>query len=78
MNAICRQELGDERKKAYCAMVYLVYLTEDGKAHVRLVASKTRVDPLKVFTIPRLELIKDSHTADEHGAYRVTVTGKGR
>ena len=44
---------GDASKKAYCTMVYLVYLTEDGKAHVRLVANKTRVAPLKVITIPR-------------------------
>ena len=48
---------GDASKKAFCAMVYLVYLTEDGNAHVRLVASKTRVDPLKVLIIPRLDLM---------------------
>ena len=36
---------GDESKKAYCAMVYFVYHTDDGQAHVRLVASKTRVAP---------------------------------
>ena len=48
---------GDASKKAYCAMVYFVYRTKDGKAHVRLVASKTRVAPLKELSIPRLELM---------------------
>ena len=48
---------GDASKKAYCAMVYFVYRTTDGKTHVRLVASKTRVAPLKELTIPRLELM---------------------
>lgn len=48
---------GDASKKAYCAMVYLVYRTEDGRTHVRLVASKTRVAPLKELSIPRLELM---------------------
>ena len=48
---------GDARKKAYCAMVYFVYHTKDGKAHVRLVASKTRVAPLKEVLIPCLELM---------------------
>lgn len=49
--------LGDASKKAYCAMVYLVYSTEDGKTHVTLIASKTRVAPVKVLSIPRLELM---------------------
>lgn len=48
---------GDASKKAYCAMVYFVYRTDDGQAHVRLVASKTKVAPLKELTIPRLELM---------------------
>ena len=48
---------GDASKKAYCAMVYFVYRTDDGQAHVRLVASKTRVAPLKELSIPRLELM---------------------
>ncbi len=48
---------GDASKKAFCAMVYLAYRTEDGKTHVRLVASKTRVAPLKELSIPRLELM---------------------
>ena len=46
---------GDESKKAYCALIYVMYRTTDGKTHVRLLASKTRVAPLKEFSIPRLE-----------------------
>ena len=34
---------GDAIKKAYCAMVYFVYRTDDGQTHARLIASKTRV-----------------------------------
>lgn len=49
--------LGDAIKKAYCTMVYLVYSTEDGKTHVTLTASKTMVAPVKVLSIPRLELM---------------------
>ena len=30
---------GDASKKAYCAMVYFVYRTNDGQTHARLVAS---------------------------------------
>ena len=48
---------GDASKKAYCAVIYFVYRFEDGKTHVRLVASKTRVAPLKELSIPRLELM---------------------
>ena len=51
------QGFGDASKKAYCALVYLVYQTEDGKTHVRLVASKTWVVFLKELSIPRLELM---------------------
>ena len=38
-------------------MVYLVYSAEDGKTHVTLIASKSRVAPVKVLSIPRLELM---------------------
>ena len=48
---------GDARKKAYCAVVYFVYRTDDGQAHARLATSKTRVAPSKELSIPRLELM---------------------
>ena len=48
---------GDASERAYCAMVYLVYHTADSQAHASLVASKTRVAPLKQLSIPRLELM---------------------
>ena len=51
------QGLAEVSKKAYCAVVYLVYRTENGEACTRLTASKTRVTPLKELLIPRLELM---------------------
>ena len=51
------QRFRDASKKGCCAMVYFVYRTKDGKAYVRLVASKTRVAPLRELSIPRLELM---------------------
>lgn len=46
----------DASLKAYAAVIYLVIETPDG-CHIRFVASKTRVSPLKTQTIPRLELL---------------------
>ena len=48
---------GDASKSAYCAVVYLVYHCNNGEARARLIASKTRVAPLKELSIPRLELM---------------------
>ena len=47
----------DVSKKAYCAMVYFVYRTDDGQTDARLITSKTRVAPLKELSTPRLELM---------------------
>ena len=47
---------GDASKKAYCAVVYLVYKTTKG-TFTKLLCSKTRVAPLKELSIPRLELM---------------------
>ncbi|CAB4008854.1 Hypothetical predicted protein, partial [Paramuricea clavata] len=47
---------GDASKRAYCAVIYLVTIVND-KAQVKLVASKTRVSPIKELSIPRLELM---------------------
>ena len=46
----------DASTKAYCAMIYLVCSTRTG-SYVSLIASKTRVAPMKALTIPRLELM---------------------
>ena len=48
---------GDASKAAYCAVVYLVYRLQDGSRNVKMLASKSRVAPLKALTIPRLELM---------------------
>ena len=46
----------DASLKAYAAVVYLCLETVSGR-HITLVASKTRVYPLKAQSIPRLELL---------------------
>ena len=48
--------LTDASKRVYCALVHLVYETEEGTFST-LVCAKTRVAPLKELTIPRLELM---------------------
>ena len=47
----------DASHSAYAAVVYMRSLYQDGRVEVRLVASKSRVAPLKKQTIPRLELL---------------------
>ncbi|XP_062704069.1 uncharacterized protein LOC115264003 [Aedes albopictus] len=46
----------DASKRAFGAVVYIRSITSDGIVEVKLVASKSRVAPLKPLTIPRLEL----------------------
>ena len=46
----------DASLKAYAAVIYLLLETPLDR-HVRIVASRTRVAPLKTYTIPRLELL---------------------
>lgn len=46
----------DASMKAYGAVVYLRSIDEEGVVSVRLVASKSRVAPTKVITLPKLEL----------------------
>ena len=46
----------DASEDAYAGVVYLRMEDTNGNIHVALVASKTRVAPLKRLTIPRLEL----------------------
>lgn len=47
----------DASEKAYAASIYLRSIYDDGRIDVNLVASKTRVAPLKKQSIPRLELL---------------------
>ena len=47
----------DASGRAYAAVVYLRTEYQDGHVSIRLIASKTRVAPLKEQTIPRLELL---------------------
>ena len=46
----------DASKKAYCAMIFIVFETTTG-TNVRLLRAKTRVVPLKQLSIPRQELM---------------------
>ena len=50
------EAFGDAPSSAYAAVVYLVIKSRTS-TQVRLIASKTRVAPLKKQTIPRLELL---------------------
>ena len=67
-NYIYERELADVSKmelhgfadasgRGYGAVVYLRVLICDGNIMNRFVAAKTRVAPIKVMTIPRLELM---------------------
>ena len=47
----------DASERAYSAVAYLQGETNDGKMAISLVASKSRVAPLKRMTLPRLELM---------------------
>ena len=65
---------GDASNKAYCAVVYFVYSTQDG-VYVRLLTSRSRVAPLKALTIPRLELMSarilvQLHSNEENREHR--------
>ena len=47
----------DASERAYAAVIYLRSLYEDGHVEVNLMASKTKVAPVKKQSIPRLELL---------------------
>ena len=47
----------DASEKAYCAAAYLRCVKRNGECTTRLIASKTKVAPLKKMTLPRLELM---------------------
>jgi len=48
---------GDASEHAYAAVVYLRSCYEDGRIHVRLATSKSKVAPMTKQSIPRLELL---------------------
>lgn len=57
-NAKCQWHIFcDASEYAYGACIYLRSETSDGQVSSRLVSSKSRVAPIKVQTIPRLELL---------------------
>ncbi|GFX38022.1 integrase catalytic domain-containing protein [Trichonephila clavipes] len=46
----------DASESAYGAVVYMHSVKEDGTTTTKLISSKSRVAPIKVISIPRLEL----------------------
>ncbi|GFX19036.1 integrase catalytic domain-containing protein [Trichonephila clavipes] len=53
---IVLQEFADASEAAYGAVVYLQCFLHNGAAKVSILASKSRVAPIRVISIPRLEL----------------------
>ena len=71
---------GDASNRAYCAVVYFVCHTHDG-VYTRLLTTRSRVAPLKVLTIPRLEysgtyVSKNFGPINEHGKESLKSTGE--
>lgn len=46
----------DASKRAYAATVYLRAVGANGEIHTSLLAAKTKVDPVKTVSVPRLEV----------------------
>ena len=65
----------DASKTAYCAMIYLVYETENG-FDSSLICAKTRVAPLKELSIPRLELMSARILATLMDTVRVALSSQ--
>ncbi|XP_055385904.1 uncharacterized protein LOC129614945 [Condylostylus longicornis] len=58
-NAVVRTELhefGDASEKAYGAIVYVRSMDIQGNINIKLLCSKSKIAPVKLLTIPRLEL----------------------
>ncbi|GFS51740.1 integrase catalytic domain-containing protein [Trichonephila clavipes] len=53
---IVLQGFADASEVAYGAVIYLQYFLHNGAAKVSILASKSRVAPIRVISIPRLEL----------------------
>jgi hypothetical protein len=59
INGVVKYELhgfSDSSEKAYTAAIYSRSINSNGDVQVNLIASKSRVAPLKTLTLPRLEL----------------------
>ena len=48
---------GDASEAAYASISYLKSIDEDGEVYITLMNSKTKVAPIKVVSLPRLELL---------------------
>lgn len=48
---------GDASESAYASACYLKSIDEDGEVHITLMNSKTKVAPIKLVSLPRLELL---------------------
>ena len=57
VNAVKLHTFTDASENAYCATVYSRHEYENGTVTTRLIASKTRLAPLRALSIPRLELM---------------------
>lgn len=47
---------GDSSERGYCAVIYFVFRFHDRPSRTHFICSKSKVAPLKVMSIPRLEL----------------------
>ena len=48
---------GDASEEAYASAAYLKSVDEDGEVYITLMHSKTKVSPIKLVSLPRLELL---------------------
>jgi len=66
---------GDASEHAYAAVVYLRSCYEDGRIHVRLVASKSKVAPMTKQSIPHLELLDALSLARLVDKFKASIGG---
>ena len=56
-NPVELHTFGDASEEAYAAVSYLKSVDEDGEVYITLMHSKTKVSPIKLVSLPRLELL---------------------